>query len=95
MTDLTSMFGVIIWAPIAAFTWGTVRSGARHGSLPNWLVWTGYVAALAELIGSLSIMFTSGFLVLGGTFGFVVLIIFALWMVLSGYVMIRAGATAA
>jgi hypothetical protein len=95
MTDLASMFGTILWVPIAAFTWGVARSGARHGSLPTWLVVLGYVAAFSELIASLSIMFNSGPLVLGGVVGLGVLGVFAFWMLLSGYVMIRAGANAA
>ena len=40
-------------------------------------------------------MFNSGPLVLGGVVGLGVLGVFAFWMLLSGYVMIRAGANAA
>ena len=64
VADLVSMFGAIIWAPIAAFTFGASLSGARHGTLPGWLVWVGYLTALVEAIATLSIMFNSGPLVL-------------------------------
>jgi len=92
LADLTSMFGTMIWLPLAAFTFGAASSGARHGTLPGWLVWVGYIAALVETIASLAVMFNSGILVLGGPIAsFATLIVFLVWMLLSAFAMIGKG----
>jgi hypothetical protein len=90
IVDLASMFGTIIWLPVAAFAFGAARSGARHASLPTWLVWFGYLTTLVCVVASFSIMMDSGPLVLGGLFGFGALLVFVVWILLSSIVMIRA-----
>jgi hypothetical protein len=90
LADLASMFATIIWLPVAGFAFGAARSGARHASLPSWVVWIGYVTALACIVASFSIMIDSGPLVLGGMFGFGALLIFLVFVLASSIVMIRA-----
>lgn len=82
--------GTFTDAPAALFIWAVSYSGARHASLPNWLVWLGYIVGLLLAIASASVLFSSGFLALGGIGGlFIGLLPFGVWFVATGIWMIR------
>jgi hypothetical protein len=69
-------------------------SGARGGALPGWLTGTGLVVALLSLLGTLSLVSTSGFFAAGEAFGFIVFLLGLAWIVAVSVVMLRAAPAA-
>ena len=65
-------------------------SGARGGALPGWLTGTGLVVAVLSLIGTLSLVSTSGFFAPGEAFGFIVFLLGLAWIVAVSVVMLRS-----
>jgi hypothetical protein len=90
MYDLYNISGILVFGPSAIYIFGVSLSGARHASLPNGLVWLGYLVAVLCAISSLSIFFSTGFLALGGTGTLILgLIPFVVWYIVAGIWMIR------
>jgi hypothetical protein len=95
--DMLSITGAVVIGLSAFFFFGASLSGARHGSLPSWLCWLGYLVALANLAASVSCVYKSGPMALGTILpGFVLSIVpFAIWILLAAIVMIGKGTAAA
>lgn len=92
--DTFNAAGALILGPAAIMMVAASNSGRRHASLPRGLVVFGYVGAIGATIGTLSVFFQSGFLAMGGIGSVIVgLLPFALWVVWSSVVLIRAPRT--
>ncbi len=64
--DTYTMASVFIFIPLTVMVLAATHSARRHGTLPQWLVAFGYLAAIGAAIKTLSVFFTSGFMALGG-----------------------------
>ena len=89
--DIFNAGGAMIPLPTSIVTFAASQSGRRHNSLPSGLIILGYVATIGAVISTLSVFFSSGFLVMGG-FGTLILglLPFAVWTIWSSIVLIRA-----
>lgn len=89
--DIFNAAGALILGPAAIMMVAASNSGRRHASLPSGLVLLGYIAAIGAIVGTLSVFFQSGFLAMGGIGSVIVgLLPFALWILWSSIVLIRA-----
>jgi hypothetical protein len=89
--DTFSACGAFIFVPSVIVVLAASHSGRRHESLPSGLVYFGYLTAVGEVVATLSVFFTSGFMAIGGI-GTVVLglLPFAIWVIWASVVLIRA-----
>lgn len=93
--DAYSVTAAFTFGVTAFWIFGAALSGQRHRSLPGWLCGLGYVFALANLAASLTAMYNSGFMALGGFGGLIFgLLAFLVWVLLSAIVMLGKGAEA-
>jgi hypothetical protein len=94
--DAYSVSGALTLGATAFMMFGFAASGMRHGSLPRWLCQLTYLFAIGNLAASVTAMYNSGFMALGGMGSLVVGVIpFVLWLILTSVVMIGKGAAAA
>lgn len=87
--DTYTMASVFIFVPLTVMVFAASHSGRRHGTLPDWIVWLGYLSALGAAVKTLSLFFTHGAMQLGGLgsmlFGILPLMI---WLLAVSWVLI-------
>ena len=89
--DTYTMASVFIFIPLAVMLFAVSHSSRRHGTMPEWLCWLGYVAALGAAIKSFSIFYKAGFMALGGVGTMVVGVLpLMLWMLAVSWILISA-----
>lgn len=64
-------------------------SAARSGALPGWLVWSGSVIALLQVLGGLAVVVKTGFFATGGAMGFIAPLTGIVWVVAVSVVLMR------
>jgi hypothetical protein len=93
--DLYSVGAALTLGISAFFFFGVSASGLRHGSLPGWLCWIGYLAAIGMLVASLSANYIAGALVLGGLPAMLIgYVPFIVWFLAAAIVLIGKGSSA-
>jgi hypothetical protein len=91
--DFSLVTGTLLWAPIGLFMFAVAYSGLRHGSMPPLLGWFGYITAILCGVASLTVLWTTGPLALGGLGALVLGVApLTLWTIATGVVMIRHNA---
>lgn len=88
--DAWNIVGITVFGPVGLFIFAVSLSGMRHGTLPAWLNWLGYLTAIGCLISTFTIFFETGPLSLGSPFGvFVGFLPFVVWTAAAGVVFVR------
>jgi hypothetical protein len=88
--DVYNILGELFVFPLVVMVFAVSHSGRRHASLPEGLVWLGYLTALLLTLSTFSVFFTTGAFALASPLTlFTGLVPFTLWMIWVSVVLIR------
>lgn len=84
MYDVDGLISALLWFPIAVLVAATSILAMRNGALPRWYGLAGPVLTLAFLTGATATYQDDGPLASHGVYGFAVLLLFLLWVLVTG-----------
>jgi hypothetical protein len=87
--DLSNAFFAMAGAGFGVFAGAASCSAARSGALPRWLVWSGSVVALLQILTLTTLFAKSGELAAGGAISFVPASLALLWVLAVSILMMR------
>ncbi len=87
--DAFALSGVLLFAPLAIYTYAASYSALRHHSFPRFFSWFGYLTAALLAISTLSIFFKDGPLRPNAGIVLIALLLYVLWTIWSGVVLIK------
>ncbi len=87
--DAFALSGVLLFAPLAIYTYAASYSALRHHSFPLFFSWFGYLTAAMLALSTLSIFFREGPLRPNTGIVLVALVLYGMWTVWTGIVLIQ------
>ncbi len=87
--DAFALSGVLLYAPLAVYTYAASYSALRHHSFPRAFSWFGYLSAVLLAISTLSIFFKDGALRPNAGIPLIAFVLYAIWTVWTGIVLVR------
>jgi hypothetical protein len=87
--DAFGLSGVLLYAPLAIFTFAAAHSIRRHATMPDALAWLGYLAALLLAVSTFSIFVREGPLRPNAVVGLLSAAVYALWTLGTAVALVR------
>lgn len=87
--DAFALSGVLLFAPLAIYVYAASYSALRHHSFPRFFSWCGYLTAALLALSTLSIFFKDGPLRPNAGIVLIALLLYVLWTIWTGIMLIR------
>ncbi len=87
--DAFGLSGVLLFAPLAIYTYAASYSALRHHSFPRFFSWFGYLTAAMLALSTLSIFFKEGPLRPNAGIVLIALLLYVLWTIWTAVVLIK------
>jgi hypothetical protein len=87
--DLSSMAVGFLWFPAAVWAAATGTVAWRTGAFPKWYAQVSLLGAIVFVVGGTSVYVDNGALATGGVYGFIVFIVFALWILVTTILLVQ------
>ncbi|MDP8955338.1 MAG: hypothetical protein M3N24_00015 [Actinomycetota bacterium] len=89
MFDFGNMAFSLAWFPIAVLVGATAIASSRTGALPGWHARISSVLSIAFLVAASSTFVQSGMLAAGGSYGYVMFLLFVAWILITSILLVQ------